>query len=122
MEDNDRSEPDFAAITGLDVETDILYDVLANARRRFVLACLDEHATPMPLADVADELATWEFDAEITEIPAEEVRTIYVALYHVHVPKMKAAGMVEFSQERDAVSPTEAGEELASLLNLPPVG
>lgn len=115
-------EPNFAATTDLDVETDVLFAVLADSRRRFVLACLDEYATPMALADVADELATWELDVAIAEVPATEVKTIYIALYHVHIPKMEAAGMVEYSQKRDAVRLTDDGEDLPELLDLPPIG
>lgn len=122
MTSDERAEPDFAALGALDVETEVLFDVLSDARRRFVLACLQEYATPMALGDVADELATWEHDAEITDIPAEEVRSIYVSLYHLHVPKMADAGLVEYSQERDAVALAEDNDELTALVDFPSLG
>lgn len=120
-----RSETDYAALADLDVntdrdvDTDDLFDVVSNVRRRFVVACLDEYATPMALRDVADELATWEHDAPIAEVPEENVRSIYVSLYHVHVPKLAAAGIVEYSEERDAVAPREISEDIVSLVDLP---
>lgn len=116
-----ESGPDFAALADLDINTGALFDILSDSRRRFVFACLQEYVTPMALGDVADELATWEYDTEITEIPAEEVKSIYVSLYHVHIPRMADIGLVEYSQERDTVILAESGDELSSFVNLPTV-
>jgi len=60
---------------------------------------------------VADELAVWEHDARITEISAEDVAAIHTDLYHVHVPKMADAGVVEYSQERELVALAEPSRE-----------
>lgn len=119
MASNEQQEPDLETLVGLDVDTDALFDLLADSRRRFVLACLHEYSTPMVLADIADELATWEHDADITDVPAEEVRSIYLSLYHNHVPKMEDVGLVEYSQERDAVELREESDQLASLVDYP---
>ncbi len=104
MTDTELDLPDVAVLTDVDVDADALFDVLADTRRRFVLACLQGHANPMALGDVADELAAWERDAPLTEIPSEEVESTYAALYHVHVPKMADAGVVDYCRERDAVA------------------
>lgn len=119
MTDSDPGLPDVAALADADVDADALFDVLADSRRRFVIACLDEYADPMALRDVADELATWERDAPITDIPADEVESIHAALYHVHVPKMVDAGIVDYCRERDAVAlaadvPVESVADVAS--------
>lgn len=121
MGSNERDESEFAAVSDLDVETDVLFDVLSDSRRRFVIACLRKYATPMALGDIADELAIWEHDAEITEIPAAEVTSIYASLYHMHIPKLADAGIVEYSQERDAVTLTESGDEFDPFVDLPAV-
>lgn len=115
MTDNPVRQPDVTAPAALDIDDDTLYEVLSDSRRRFVLACLDEYATPMALSDIADELAVREHGAPITEIEAEEVKSVYVSLYHVHVPKMEDAGLIEYSQEQDAVVLTESADELPEL-------
>ena len=117
MTDTRESDLDFTAVTDLDL--DALFDVLSDSRRRFVLACLDEYATPLALGDVADELAVRERDAAITEIAAEDVRSVYADLYHVHVPKMADFGIVEYSQERDAVTLADGHDELSAVAKLP---
>jgi len=91
---------------------DTYFRLLSNQRRRHVLDCLQEYRNPMALSDLADEVAVREYETRITEIPAEEVTDIYVSLYHVHVPKMQDAGLVEYDQDRDLVSLVDDGEEL----------
>ena len=115
-----RTVPDVADLTGTDGDVDALFRVLSNGRRRYVLACLRQFATPMALSDVADEVATYERDATTAEIPADAVRSVHTRLYHVHVPMLADAGLVDYDEKRDAVAPTEAGSELASRL-APPV-
>lgn len=82
----------------------MIYDVLSERRRRDVLRCLQEYNESMTLADVADEVAVRELGKRITDISAETVMEIYLSLYHSHVPKLTAAGIVEYDQERDLVT------------------
>lgn len=121
MTTNERRTPDLADLSDLDADADALFDVLSDARRRFVVARLHENGEPMSLADVADELAVWERDEPLDRIPADEVASVYMSLYHVHVPKMADAGVVEYSQQRDAVALAEHGDEIQALVALPSV-
>lgn len=91
---------------------DAIFDVLSNRRRRHVLRCLDEYDDPMALADLADEVAVREHGTALTEISAEEVKRIYVSLYHSHVPRLEDAGVVEYNQDRDLVALTSKGTGL----------
>ncbi|WP_226012188.1 DUF7344 domain-containing protein [Halomicrobium salinisoli] len=91
---------------------DAYFTVLSNQRRRLALDCLQEYETPIALADLADEVAVREYDSPVTEIPAEEVKEIYVSLYHVHVPRLEDAGLAEYDQDDDLVTLLEDGQEL----------
>ncbi len=91
---------------------DAYFTVLSNQRRRHVVDCLQEHRNPMALSDLADEVAVREHDSPVTEIPAEEVSEIQISLYHVHVPKMEDAGLVDYDQDDDLVTLVEDGQEL----------
>ncbi|QSW98323.1 DUF7344 domain-containing protein [Haloterrigena alkaliphila] len=92
-----------------------VFEMLSHRRRRYALECLREYENPLPLADLADEVAVREHDAPITEIPPEEVRRIYLTLYHTHVPKLAAAEYVDYSQERDTVTLREHSERSEQL-------
>ncbi|NHN46002.1 DUF247 domain-containing protein [Halostella sp. JP-L12] len=86
------------------VETDALFEVLSRERRRYALYCLQRYRNPMALADLADEVARMEHDARsVAAVPEEEVKSVYMNLYHTHVPKMADAGVAEYDQDGDAV-------------------
>lgn len=74
-------------------DRDELFDVLTHQRRRRVLALLRGTDGPASLSEVAAELAA----DEACDDPAERVE---ISLYHRHVPKLAAAGLVAFDADR----------------------
>lgn len=80
--------------------------LVQHRRRSLLLECLLEFNEPVSLPDLADEVAVREYENELTEIPAEEVKDIYLSLYHSHIPKLAEAGLVEYDQESDLVAST----------------
>lgn len=104
-----------ANVTDGEVLLDDVLDILASQRRRYILHCLQTHVLPLALADVADEVAVYEHDTDITDISAEEVKRIYISLYHTHIPKLAERGLVTYSQDRDLVTLSDNGEQLRAL-------
>lgn len=100
------------------IDTDEIFELLANERRRMLLTCLQDHDPPLALADVAQELAVREYDVPLDEIPAEAVENLYMALYHSHIPKLNAYGVVAHDQEEDIVALTERVTLLQPYLEL----
>ncbi len=94
---------------------DDLFEILASPRRRYILRCLRTHDPPLALADVADEVAVYEHDTDITDIAAEDIKRIYLSLYHTHIPKLAERGLVTYSQERDLVTLSETGKQLSAI-------
>lgn len=90
-----------------DVSADAVFEILAEERRRYLIESLAEHGYSLTLADLADEVASREHDAHITEIPEEAVLRTYLTLYHQHVPKLAAADVVTYDQNRDMVARAE---------------
>lgn len=78
-----------------------------HRRRRHLIDCLREFDEPISLPDLADEVAIREQQVELTDIPAEDVKDIYLSLYHNHIPKLANAGVIEYDQESDLVLQTE---------------
>ncbi|QLG63163.1 DUF7344 domain-containing protein [Halorarum salinum] len=94
-------------------ETDsTMFEVLAHHRRRYAIHCLREYENPITLADLADEVSVLENDTSIAEIPPEDVKRVYLSLYHSHVPKLADAELVTYDQERDLVSLVDSAEDL----------
>lgn len=85
--------------------------VLSNRRRRLVLDQLQTHET-MTLRDLAEQLAVADQGASIEALCEEAIQEIEVALHHVHAPKLKEAGYVEYDPRRRLVGVTETGRRL----------
>ncbi|NUC72562.1 hypothetical protein HTZ84_09610 [Haloterrigena sp. SYSU A558-1] len=98
------------------LNTDSLFNLLANQRRRYALSVLSKHQNPIALADLAEEVAIREEDTKITDISPEKVKNIYMMLYHAHIPKLEDENFVEYNQDRDTVIPKFDADRLQSLL------
>ncbi len=72
----------------------------------------------MTLPDLADEVAVRERGTTIAAIPGEEVKRVYMSLYHSHIPKLANADVVAYDQERDMVALAENAAHLAPHLEL----
>lgn len=97
-------------------EVSRLLGALSHEWRRYALYCLHRHST-VTLPDLADEIAVWDAERPIDEIPAEEVKEVYMSLYHSHVPKLEEADLITYDQEGDLVSITERGLEVGASLD-----
>lgn len=102
---------------------DTVLEALANSRRRRALQCLHSHEE-LTLPDLAEEVAVREADTPLPDLDAERVSKIYFSLYHTHVPKLVAADLVRYNQDRDLIRRSDqmdgrlqgVHDELGSLL------
>lgn len=81
--------------------TDDAYELVANRRRRRVLACLRD--APDGVASV-DQLTEY---VEACEGPSAagptDMTRIRVELHHMHLPKLRDHGVVEYDERSDTV-------------------
>lgn len=77
--------------------------LLASERRRVTLAVLESVTGQLSLDRLATAVAASQSgDDETTDV--EEVR---ITLHHVHLPKLAAAGVVEYDRTHHVVRPVE---------------
>ncbi len=88
------------------VETDRVYRLLADEQRRAVLAVLLERDGEMTLEDLRSRLADRVGDE----------RHAGIRLHHVHLPKLAAAGLIEYDSDHLVVTPTDATVTVGSLV------
>jgi hypothetical protein len=93
-----------------------IFDLLSNARRRYVLYNLSRRDEPITIGDLADEVAAWENDTEVSEVERQERKRVYVSLYQTHVPKLADAGLLAYDEESGTVAITERVDELTPYL------
>ncbi|NHN49785.1 hypothetical protein G9464_19635 [Halostella sp. JP-L12] len=86
-----------------ELSLDVMFEVLKNERRRFVLKYFDENEGPVALGDLAEHVAARENDKPVRELTSGERKRVYVGLYQCHLPKMDDAGIVDFNRNRGRI-------------------
>ena len=73
-----------------------LFALLADSRRRYLLYRLRDGAQ-CRLSRVARDIASHETET-LGGAPPDRVRAVYLDLYHTHLPKLDAAGVIDYSE------------------------
>ncbi len=122
MSSIDTSLPDeIASVADSDEEQrlskDVIFELLKNRRRREVLAYLLESDETVTLGELAEQIAAWENDTEVSALSSDQRKRVYVALYQTHLPKMDDAGIVEYDQDRGLISLADNADLLMMYLD-----
>lgn len=81
-------------------ESDI-FALLAKRRRRLLLRILQESDSPPSVSELAERIEALE-----DESPSDEAqRTIYLSLYHNHLPRLEEADVVRYDRAEGTVAP-----------------
>lgn len=96
--------------------TDEIFEVLSNQRRRRLIYLLYDTSEPMHLGDLARQIATAEEGAPVNE---EQYKRLYISLYQTHIPKLEEYGIVEYDPESKQVRLTDRVDELFSVFHQP---
>ncbi|WP_121744936.1 DUF7344 domain-containing protein [Natronorubrum halophilum] len=122
MSSIDTSLPDeIASVADSDEEQrlskDVIFELLKNRRRREVLAYLLEAEETVTLGELAEQIAAWENDTDVSALSSDQRKRVYVALYQTHLPKMDDAGIVEYDQDRGLISLADNADLLMMYLD-----
>ena len=96
---------------------DVVFDLLSNPRRRYVLYHLSQVDESIQLRDLADEVAAWENEIPVDELSTQQRKRVYVSLYQTHIPKLEEAGVVSYDRESGLVGLANRSEELGSFVS-----
>lgn len=95
---------------------DSVLELCRDQHRRIVLGVLTAEGRSLTLNDLTQTIFKYNHQMPITEVSAEVVTGVRVSLYHRHLPKLAAAGLIEFDSERRLVEPTTRLEQLQPTL------
>lgn len=95
-----------AATNETEPSVDDVFDVLGDARRRRVLSVLSDSQHSMALTELARRVAAGEADAAPLTVSESTVRTVSVALHHVHLPTLARASLVDYDPADGTVART----------------
>lgn len=92
-------------------ESDI-FVLLAERRRRLAIEVLRQASSPISVETLADRIGHREYQNP----SAEQLRTIYIALYHVHLPRLEDADVVRYDRDGGTVYPGRNFDALVRVL------
>lgn len=83
-----------------------VFDAMANERRRQVVAVLAGESTATDLSTLVDRVANRLPSDRTDPTSRPALRQLRVSLHHQHLPKLAAAGLVEYDAEAETVEST----------------
>lgn len=84
-------------------QLDRLFAALAKARRRHALRCLVRSSGPLTVSELARRLTQEGQASDAVEAPVGNVGREHASLYHVDLPKLVNAGLVDHDPEANRV-------------------
>jgi hypothetical protein len=100
------------------ISPDDLFHALQKERRRLVIRYLLDHAGPVDVPSLVDQIGAWEQETDVGTLSEEQRQRIYVDLYQSQLPKLDAQGFVDYDQSRGVVEPTEMLQTLEPYLQV----
>ena len=97
---------------------DVILELLANRRRRYLLYALRGRDEPIELSKLAEEVAGWEHDVHPDEVAQNEYKSVYVSSVQCHVPKLADAGVVDHDEDNHTVVLADTFEQLEPYLEV----
>ncbi|USZ71142.1 DUF7344 domain-containing protein [Natronosalvus halobius] len=97
---------------------DVILELLANRRRRYLLYALRGRTKPIELSKLAEEVAGWEHDVHPDEVAKNEYKSVYVSSVQCHVPKLADAGVVDHDDDNHTVILADNFEQLEPYLRV----
>lgn len=101
------------------LQMDHVFEALSHSRRRYLCYLLLE-ATEWTLSDFAVKIASFETDNPESEVSKHQRDQVYLALYHVHIPKLVEDDVVVFDEMTEVVRPGPNAQQM--LLGLAGIG
>ncbi len=89
-----------------------LHHLLANPRRRYVIASLQASEEPLEIGTLAEGLVAWEEGVPVAEVRSHQRKTGYTALQQRHLPKLDDAGLIDFDKRSGTVRANALLEEV----------
>jgi DNA-binding transcriptional ArsR family regulator len=114
----DPTTGDIAAEQLPELTANVAFDLLSNARRRYVLCFLRERGEAS-VRELSRYTAAWENDVEPTAVSSAQRKRVYTALHQTHLPRLDEYGIIEYDPDRGSVTPQRRLDLLEEYLQQP---
>lgn len=103
-------------MVGTQIDFDTLLALCRDEHRRIVLGTLLDERRALTMRDLSEAIVEYNHHTPLQEVSGETMTRIRIELHHVHVPKLVAAGLVEYDDDRELVEPTADFQSAAARL------
>lgn len=93
-------------MVGTQSDRDTVFELCSDRHRRIALAILAGEQRPLTMDDIAKTIVKHTDETPLREVSGETITNVKTSLYHLHLPKIEAAGLIEFDSDREVVEPT----------------
>jgi DNA-binding transcriptional ArsR family regulator len=114
----DSPTGDVAADQLPELTADAAFDLLSNARRRYVLCYVRERGEAS-VRELSRYTAAWENDVAPTAVSSSQRKRVYTALHQTHLPRLDEHGIVTYDPDRGTVTPQPRLDLLDEYLQQP---
>lgn len=101
------------------LNTEEIHRLLSSERRRLVIGFVANDLADgetVSLDTLAEYVATCENDTQPGELGHRERKSAYVNLYQSHIPKLEAAGIIEWDERACEVAASQSTQGLAEII------
>jgi len=103
------------------IPRDLLFDMLSNRRRRWVLHALKQQESErVSFETIVETVSAWEYETDPAELTWKQRKRIYTALRQSHLPKLDEAGIISYDQRRGTVELTDQTQQIQLYLEYVP--
>lgn len=85
---------------------DTVLDLCQEQQRRIVLSALVEEQRSLTMRDLTQTIVRHTHHTSLSETSEDVLTQIQISLHHRHLPKLEAAGIIEYDSERHLVELT----------------
>lgn len=103
-----------------EIDVDVIFHILSNRRRRYVLHYLLQRSEAVELSDLASQVTAWEYQIPVEEVTHKQRKRVYTALRQTHLPSMHDEGVIVYDTRTGRVEPTEATAEFDIYMDIVP--
>lgn len=93
-----------------------IFGILANGRRRSVLSYLLQDSQQVSVKELTRSVAADEYGVSPDRLTPDQHKRVYTALYQCHLPRLDSAGMIDFDDDANIVTRTEATDRVEPYL------
>ena len=101
-----------------ELTADAAFDLLSNARRRYVLCYVRERGETS-VRELSRYTAAWENDVTPPAVSSSQRKRVYTALHQTHLPRLDEYGVVSYDPDRGTVTPQPRLDLLEEYLTQP---